>query len=79
MKTPTNTSADQRACLATADREIWIAAGLMIQEYGNQAVIQAAIRAEEASAAADMDNVLVWKRVARAIAEFTNTDGITAH
>lgn len=79
MKTPTNTNANQRACLATADREIWIAAGLMIQEYGNQAVIQAAIRAEKASAAADMDNVRVWKQVVRAIAEFTNTGGVTAH
>ncbi|HEX6957305.1 MAG TPA: hypothetical protein VF194_04900 [Ferrovibrio sp.] len=71
---------DSRLAVAPigSDREIWLAAGLMIQEYGAHAVIKASQCADEALALGDLDNQRLWKRVIRSIAAITEP-GDAAH
>lgn len=50
------------------EREIWTAAGILIENYGEQAAIVAAQRADEFLASGDMDGRRVWIRVMKAAA-----------
>lgn len=51
----------------TAEIDIWRTAKLMIDKHGEDAAIQAAMRADELMAAGDMDGRAVWFRIIRAI------------
>jgi hypothetical protein len=61
------------------EREIWTIAGLMIQEFGDRAVIEAALRADKALSKNDIDNQGLWRRVIKAITDLTETEGETIH
>jgi hypothetical protein len=51
------------------DRDIWLAANLLIREHRADAEIVAAQRADEMLDRGDRDGQLVWLRIRRAIAE----------
>lgn len=62
-----------------SDREVWLIAALMLQEFGTQAVITASQRADRSLEHANLDDLRLWKRVIRAIAAITETEGETLH
>jgi hypothetical protein len=53
---------------ALTEREVWTAAGLLIQEHGEQAAIVAAQKADAFQKMGDMDGRGVWLRIMRATA-----------
>lgn len=61
------------------EREIWMIAGLMIQEFGDYAVVEASMRADKALSESDIENQGLWRRVIKAISELTETEGETIH
>lgn len=65
--------------IVLSDRDIWLTAGLMLQEFGSHAVLVASQRADKALTNADLDHQHLWKRVVRAIAAITETEGETLH
>lgn len=67
------------AAFVLTERDIWLTAGMMLQEFGSQAVIVASQRADQALATAELDHQRLWKRVVRAIAAITETEGETLH
>ena len=56
------------------ERDIWITANEMIKLYGDEAAIQAAIRADGLQLMGDEDSYAVWKRVVAAIHELRDTE-----
>ena len=61
------------------DKDIYRAAKLLIDQYGADAPINAAMRIDALIAGGDVDGVSVWKRVLRAIMELQATEGRTKH
>ncbi len=53
----------------TSDLDIFRTARMLINEHGEQASIEAAMRADELLAAGDLDGQAVWLRVLRAVKE----------
>ena len=51
----------------TTDLDIYRAAHLVIRHHGEDAPIQAAIRADEMLENGDLDGQVTWKRIIRAI------------
>jgi hypothetical protein len=51
------------------DRDIWRAANLLIREYGMDAEIVAARRADEMLERGDRDGQFVWHRIRQAIVD----------
>ena len=51
------------------DLDIWRAANLLIEQYGDDAEITAASRADDLLDRGDIDGQRVWLRIRRAIAE----------
>jgi len=49
------------------DRDIWRTAGVMIKRFGNDALIESAMRADELAADGDLDGGRVWRRICAAI------------
>lgn len=64
---------------AVTEREIWTIAGLMVEEFGSEAVLEASMRADKAMGESDLVNQRLWTRVVRAITELTDTDAGTVH
>ena len=54
------------------ERDIWRYAKALIDSYGNDAPIHAAMRADELLARGDMDGAAVWRQVITAIKELQN-------
>ena len=54
------------------DRDIWRSAKALIDNYGDDATIHAAMRADELLAQGDMDGTAVWRQVIKAINELQN-------
>ena len=52
-----------------SDPDIWRAANLLIQQYGADAEIFAALRVDEFSEQVDVDGCALWLRIKRAIVE----------
>jgi hypothetical protein len=50
-----------------SEREIYMAAQAMIRRYGDEADVQAAMRADELMAAGDVDGQRAWLRIVKAI------------
>jgi hypothetical protein len=50
-----------------SEREIYLAAQAMIRRYGDEAEIQAAMRADELMAEGDVDGQRAWLRIIHAI------------
>jgi len=50
-----------------SDREIYQTAQVVIKKYGDDALIEAALRQDKLSAEGDQEGARVWKRIADAI------------
>jgi len=59
--------------------EIYRSAKLYIDQYGADAAVQAAMRADALPERGDMEGASVWKRIVRAIAERQTTERRTKH
>ena len=55
------------------DRDIYRSANLLVKQHGEDAPIQAAMRADAMLAKGDMDGYAVWKRIIRALEELQST------
>ena len=53
----------------TSDADIYLAASELMKQHGDDAVVQAAMRADELLDQGDMDGVAVWKRILKALDE----------
>lgn len=54
------------------DREIWIAANQTIKAHGDEAEIQAALKAEHFLKGGDLEGQRTWVRIGKAILELNN-------
>ncbi len=57
----------------TSDLDIYRSAHLLIERHGDDAPIEAALRADELMEAGDMEGVAVWKMILKAITELLDT------
>ncbi len=53
----------------TSDLDIYRAANVIVKQYGEDAPIHAAMRANATLKAGDLDGYAVWKRILRAVEE----------
>ncbi len=58
----------------TEDKDIYRSAKLLIDRHGGDAVIHAAMRADELLDAGDIDGQVVWKRIIHAIEELQSKE-----
>ncbi len=58
----------------TSDLDIYRAANLLVQQHGEDAPIEAAMRADAMLEAGDLDGYAVWKRILRAVGELQGTE-----
>ncbi len=58
--------------MPVSDIDIWRAANLLINQYGDKAWTEAVLKYFEMKRAKDSNGVRVWRRIARAISEFTD-------
>ncbi len=56
------------------DRDIWRSAKALTDNYGDDATIHAAMRADELLAHGDLDGAGTWRRVIQAIEELERTE-----
>ncbi len=49
------------------DLDIWRSAGILVKHHGDDAPIQAAMRADATLEAGDMDGYAAWRRILRAV------------
>jgi len=52
--------------------DIWRAANLMLKRYGEKAVEESAIRADELAAVGDDNGAAAWRRIAYAVGQLAN-------
>jgi hypothetical protein len=52
--------------------DIWRTANLMLKRYGDRALEESAIRAEELEAACDDEGAAIWRRIATAVEQLAN-------
>ncbi len=57
----------------TSDLDIYRSANTLIKQHGEDAPIEAAMRADAMLEAGDLDGLAVWKRVLRAAEELQGT------
>jgi hypothetical protein len=55
-------------------KDIWCGAKLLMDQYGADASVHAAMRADQLIEAGDVQGVCVWKRVLKAIEQLTSSD-----
>jgi hypothetical protein len=53
--------------------DIWRAGNLMLKRYGEKALEQSAIRAEELAADGDHDGAAIWRRITDTVRQLANT------
>ena len=58
----------------TSDIDIYRSANELIEQHGDAADIEAAMRADERLAAGDVEGRAVWLRIAKAIAELLSKE-----
>lgn len=56
------------------DTDIWRAANMMIELYGKDAGLKAAMRGDALLEQGDADGFFVWKRIARAIDDLSRVE-----
>ncbi len=56
------------------ERDIWQAAKIMIDRFGNDAIIDSAKRADELADEGDYEGSAVWQRIMRAADELLSTE-----
>ncbi len=49
------------------DLDIWRSAGILVKQHGEDAPIEAAMRADALLEKGDLDGYAVWKRILRAV------------
>ena len=52
--------------------DIWRAANLMLKRYGEKALEESAMRADELAAGGDHDGAATWRRIADAVGQLAN-------
>jgi hypothetical protein len=52
--------------------DIWRAANLMLKRYGDKALEESAIRADELAAASDDKGAAIWRRITTAVEQLAN-------
>ena len=57
-----------------ADIDLWRAAKALLDRYGEDASIEAAMRADEMLEQGDMDGKVVWLRILEAVEKLQNTE-----
>ena len=55
------------------DIDIWRAATLMLKRYGDKALEESAVRADELAAQDDHNDAAVWRRITDAVGQLGNT------
>ncbi len=58
----------------TSDLDIYRSANVLIEQHGDAADVEAAMRADECLAAGDMEGRVVWKRIVKAIEELLSEE-----
>ncbi len=58
----------------TSDLDIYRSANLLVKQHGEDAPIEAAMRADATLDKADLDGYAVWKRILRAVEELQGTE-----
>ncbi len=58
----------------TSDLDIYRSAHLLIERHGDDAPIEAAMRADELMEAGDMDGRAVWLRIVKAVEELLSEE-----
>ena len=53
--------------------DIWRAANLMLERYGEKALQESVRRADELAAEGDHDGAVTWRRITDAVAQLANT------
>ncbi len=64
------------------DLDIYRSANLLVKQHGEDAPIEAAMRADAMLEAGDLDGYGVWKRILRAVEELQGTEpgpGVKVH
>ena len=56
------------------DKDIYIAANMMIKQHGETADIEAAQRIDELAERGDLDGAAVWRRIQQAVKELAKTE-----
>ncbi len=56
------------------DIDIWRSAQALIKQHGEDAPIEAAMRADAMLEAGDLDGVATWRRILRAVEELQGTE-----
>ena len=59
--------------------DIYRSAKLLIDQYGSDALVKAANRANEMQEREDIEGTAMWNRITRAVAEIQSRDGETKH
>ncbi len=57
----------------TSDLDIYRSASVLVKQYGEDAPIEAAMRADAMIEAGDWDGLAVWRRILRAVEELQET------
>ncbi len=57
------------------EKDIWHAAKLLVDRYGDEAPVQAAMRADALLAEGDIDGQAIWKRILNAVEELLRGRG----
>ena len=52
--------------------DIWRAANLMLKRYGEKALEESAMRADELAAAGDRDSAATWRRITDAVGQLAS-------
>ncbi len=58
----------------TSDLDIYRSANLLVKQHGDDAPIEAAMRADSMLEKGDLDGYRTWKRILRAIEELQGTE-----
>ncbi len=58
----------------TSDLDIYRTANLLVKQHGEDAPIEAAIRADAMLEAGDLDGYAVWRRILRAVVEMLSRE-----
>ncbi len=53
----------------TSDLDIWRSANVLVKRHGNDAPIEAAMRADAMLDKGDLDGCAVWRRIVKAVEE----------
>ncbi len=56
------------------NREIWVRAKFLIEKYGNDAVVYAAMRTEQLLDQGDLDEAAKWHEIIKAVEELENVE-----